>query len=237
MARRDTEALAVSIGQSAFFKGLSQDACRELARCARVRHLAKRQVLFSEGQEGEAICLLLSGRIQLHKASSDGSETVIRVVKPGEAFAEVVLLERHEYPVTALSLAASSVALLPRRDVLKLLEEANFRNAFIAMMLRRQRYLAERVHYLTACDVHERLFIFLREQYGPLTRITVDLPKKDVAAAIGTTPETLSRLIQRLESEGVITWRGKVIAVQPSAWQAFAPPSTVRPREAGFVPA
>jgi CRP/FNR family transcriptional regulator len=223
MVRRDTEALAVSIGRSAFFKGLSLDACLELARCARVRHLAKRQVLFSEGQEGEAICLLLSGRIQLHKASSDGSETVIRVVGPGEAFAEVVLIERHDYPVTALSLASSSVALIPRRDVLRLMEEPKFRNAFIGMMLRRQRYLAERVRYLTACDVQERLLIFLGEQYGRTARMAVDLSKKDIAAAIGTTPETLSRLIQRLQSDGLLKWRGKAVTVAPALWEQVTP--------------
>jgi CRP-like cAMP-binding protein len=218
MKKVDREYLAAVIGKIGFFKGLSPAACRDLARFARVRELAKREVLFSEGRFGEAICLLLSGRIQLYKASPDGAETVIRVVGPGEVFAEVVLLERQDYPVTAVALSVSSVALLPRRDVLKLLEDVRFRNAFIATMLRRQRYLADRVRCLTACDVQERLFIFLREQYGPLQRITLDLSKKDVAGAIGTTPETLSRLIQRLQGEDLIRWRGRTLTVQPSVW-------------------
>lgn len=223
MKKVDREELATIIGKSGFFRGLNPAACRELARFLRVRELTKREVLFSEGQPGEAICLLLSGRIQLHKASPDGAETVIRVVGPGDVFAEVVLLERQDYPVTAVSLSSSSVALLPRRDVLKLLEDVQFRNAFIATMLRRQRYLADRVRCLTACDVEERLFIFLREQYGPLQRITVDLSKKDVASAIGTTPETLSRLIQRLQGENLIRWRGGALTVQPAIWERLGP--------------
>lgn len=217
MKKRDMSGLAEFIGQTGFFKGLSPSACEALARCARVKDLAKKDVLFMEGRPGEALCLLRSGRIQLHKASPDGAETVIRVVRPGEVFAEVVLLERNDYPVTAVALSACSVVMLPRRDVLGLLEEAKFRNAFIATMLRRQRYLADRVQYLTACDVQERFFLFLREQYGSLDRITVDLSKKDIAAAIGATPETLSRLIQRLEGDGMIDWRGKVLVIQPSA--------------------
>jgi CRP/FNR family transcriptional regulator len=219
MKKMDMAVLASVIGRSGFFKGLSPDACRDLARVARVRELSKKEVLFAEGQVGGAIFILLSGRIQLHKSSPDGSETVIRIVGAGEVFAEVVLLERQDYPVTAVSLSTSSVAILPRRDVLKLLEDVSFRNSFIATMLRRQRYLADRVRYLTACDVQERLFIFLREQYGPLQRITVDLSKKDIAAAIGTTPETLSRLIQRLQEENLIRWHGRNIAVQASAWE------------------
>lgn len=237
MSRGDLGTLAAAIGRSGFFKGLSPEACADLARCARVRQLAKREILFTEGQTGEGLCLLVSGRIQLHKASADGSETVIRVVRPGEAFAEVVLLERQDYPVTATSLAPSSVVLLPRRDVLRLLEDAKFRNAFIAMMLRRQRYLAERVRYLTACDVQERLLIFLHEQYGPVTRMTLDLSKKDVAAAIGTTPETLSRLIQRLQSEGLLKWRGKTVLLESSVWQGVSAVASEKATEARFVPA
>lgn len=237
MKKVDRSTLATFIGQSSFFKGLTPAACDALARYARVRVLAKRDILFSEGQLGEAVHLLLSGRVQLHKVSPDGVETVIRVVRAGEVFSEVVLLERQDYPVTAVSLSASSVALLPRQDILRLLGDARFRNAFIATMLRRQRYLADRVRYLTACDVQERFFIFVREQYGTSERIAVDLSKKDMAAAIGTTPETLSRLIQRLQSEGLIRWHGKVLSVQPTAWESFGRGRKGSAPEARFVPA
>jgi CRP/FNR family transcriptional regulator len=237
MKRVERETLASVIGRSGFFKGLNPAACGALARYARVRELGKREVLFAEGQAGETVCLLLSGKIQLHKASLDGAETVIRIVRAGEVFAEVVLLERQDYPVTAVSLTASSVVLLPRRDVLKLLEDARFRNAFIATMLKRQRYLADRVRYLTACDVQERFFIFVREQFGPLEHVTVDLSKKDIAAAIGTTPETLSRLIQRLQAENLVKWRGRVLSVQPSVWETLDLSGEQSGVGARFVPA
>ena len=66
-----------------------------------------------------------------------------------------------------------------------------------------------RVLFLTQCDVEERLFLFFEEQYGRQNPVTLALSKKDVAEAIGTTPETLSRLIFRLQKEGRLSWRGR----------------------------
>lgn len=206
------------IGKSSFFAGLPLDACRELAAVVRIRSLPRRVLLFSEAQAGSEVFLLLAGAIQLHKTSPDGSETVIRVVRPGEVFAEVVLFERAEYPVTARALRPSAVAALPCRRVRALLDRPAFRDAFIAAMLRRQRYLAERVRELTAYDVEQRFLRFLAGHYGKRIEVSVDLTKKDIAAAIGATPETFSRLIKRMESAGGFQWRGRRIAIAPEVW-------------------
>ena len=62
---------------------------------------------------------------------------------------------------------------------------------------------------MTSQDVEERFFLFLREQYGDAREIDVAISKKEFAAAIGTTPETFSRLIRRLTKERKLSWRGK----------------------------
>jgi CRP/FNR family transcriptional regulator len=212
--------LASRIGKASFFAGLPADACRELAEVVRVRNLPRRALLFSEGQEGTEMFLLLSGAIQLHKTSPDGAETVIRMVKPDEVFAEVVLFERTDYPVTSRALRISAAAAFPCRRVRALLDRPAFRDAFIAAMLRRQRYLAERVRELTAYDVEQRFLRFLAAHYGRCSEIAVDLTKKDISAAIGATPETFSRLIKRLESAGGFQWRGRSNNVAPQVWAA-----------------
>ena len=81
----------------------------------------KQTMLFREGEPGEAMYLLVRGRISLHKLSPEGRETVIKVIKPGEVFAEVILFEQKQYPVTALALTEILVFKLLRRDLLGLL--------------------------------------------------------------------------------------------------------------------
>ena len=199
------------LAESNFFRELSRDSQRALAGICSTRDLKKRDYLFREGEPGHAIFLLRRGAVQLHKTAPDGNEVVIKIVRPGEVFAEVVLFEREQYPVTAVALAASEIIVFPRADLHLLLNTEAFRNDFIAMLMRKQRYLAERIVQQQAHDVEGRLLWFLKEQFGDQPTVTVTVSKKDIAAAIGTTPETLSRLILKLRKRKVLTWRGKTI--------------------------
>ena len=205
--------LEVFINQSPFFKGLAEGPRRELAAICRERRVPRRSYLFHEGEPGDGMFLLAQGNMQLHKNTEDGREVVIRVVKPGEVFAEVVLFEKERYPVSARAVADSTVLFFPRAGIHRLLAEEGFRNGFIAMLMAKQRYLAGRIQELTTKDVQYRFFSFLRSHYGERERYRVALSKKDIAAAIGTTPESLSRLIQRLHDEGAIEWKGNDLRV------------------------
>ena len=199
------------LAESTFFKDLSPESLKALAAICACRELKKRDVLFREGQPGTAIYLLRRGAVQLHKATPDGNEVVIKIVRPSETFAEVVLFEQERYPVTATALAPSDLIVFPRADVLRLLDATGFRNDFLRMLMRKQRYLAERIVQISAHDVEDRLLWFLDEQFGSEKTVTLAVSKKDVAAAIGTTPETLSRLLQVLKRRKVLTWKGKTL--------------------------
>jgi CRP-like cAMP-binding protein len=206
------------ISESGYFQGLPEDICVRLAGVSKPRELAKREVLFHEQARGTAVFLMLSGCVQLHKTAPDGTDRVIRIVRPGEVFAEVILFEEDRYPVTATALARSRILAMDRARIIELLDNRRFRDAFIALLLRRQRYLAERVRYLTSFDVEGRFFRFLKENYGMAERIVLDLPKKDIAASIGATPETLSRLVQKLQAAGHLHMSGKHLRITPEAW-------------------
>ena len=209
------------IRKAKFFSGLSEAACRRLAELSRRRTVEKRDLLFMECSEGKAVYLLTSGSVQLVKTNMEGRETVIKTVKEGELFAEVILFEQSEYPVTAIACTEAEVIELPRAGFLKLLNEEEFRNDFMAMLMRKQRYLAERIQQITSMDVEARFVEFLREHYGEKQDIIPDLPKKDIASAIGATPETFSRLLQKLEKRGGFSWKGKTIRLAPGFWEKF----------------
>ena len=201
-----------------FFDGISKSGKTALAgRCVPIER-PKQTVLFHEGEFGDAMFFLVRGRIALHKLSREGVETVIEVLKPGDAFAEVILFEQRFYPVTAVSLTEILILSLHRRDLLALLREETFRNDFIAMLLGKQRYLVNRIHQFTSRDVEQRLKAFLLDQYGRKERISVEINKKQIAAAIGATPETLSRLLQDLGRRKLLTWKRGVIEIAPSFW-------------------
>lgn len=194
-----------------FFQGMSPDAQASLAALAIPRRVPKQTVLFMEGDRGHSMYLLVEGRVQLHKSSPEGRDVVLKVLKPGEVFAVVVLFEREFFPATATALVDSEVLMFPARTIHQRLDNPDFRRDFIALLMRQQRYLTERIVALTTDDVEARLLAFLEEEGGGRRVFTLAVPKKDIAAAIGTTPETVSRLIRRLQEAGRLLWRGRTV--------------------------
>jgi CRP-like cAMP-binding protein len=204
---------AVILSQSDFFKTLNPANRKRLAEICLQKNLRKRELLFVEGDKAHALYLCIRGSIQLFKTSAEGQEVVIKVIRPGELFAEAILFEMNRYPVSAVALEPSQVYLLPKAQFHCLLENSDFRSDFLANLMGRLRYLTEQVQLLIASDVETRLFRFLKEHYGDKKEIKINLSKKDVAAAIGTTPETLSRLLLRLKEEKKLIWEGRMVKI------------------------
>jgi CRP/FNR family transcriptional regulator, dissimilatory nitrate respiration regulator len=206
--------------QSDFFKSISSSARRAVAAICIPKVLQKREMLFMEGERGQAMFLMAQGAVQLFKTSAEGKEVVIKLVRAGELFGEAILFEQELYPVSACALTPAEVFLLPRRQFDCLLEEEGFRRDFIAMLLAKQRYLADQIFRLSALDVEQRFFHFLREQYGEREEYLVDVTKREVAAAIDALPETLSRLLLKLREEGVVQWDGESLRLRKGYWSS-----------------
>ncbi len=213
---------------SDFFKGISKSSLDALSKISFPKKVQKKEVLFLEGQKGHSIYLLVTGNIQLFKNSANGKEVVIKIIRPGEIFGEVILFEKESYPVNACAIINSFVYLLPKRQIYCLLEDRTFRDDFFRMLMKKQRYLTDKIFYLSASDVEERLFRFLFEQYGIKEEYRINLTKKDVALAIGATPETMSRVLLRLKKQKLLFWENKMISLQKGFWdrkEAGPPPA------------
>ncbi len=202
MTGNTTIDLGAILGQAALFGGLGRESRAVLARETRLVECRKGAFLFREGDEGGAAFLLLEGGIQL-----------LKTVAPGELFGEVVLFEQDRYPVSAVAVGPSRLARIPSAALRRLLDDAAFRSDFLRAVMGRMRYLAERILTLTAYDAEERLFRFLEEHYGRRETYRLTLSNKALAAAVGVTPETLSRLKERLVAAGDVEWAGRRLRV------------------------
>jgi len=211
------------VDSSDFFLAATPAARAALAAICIPKVLRKREFLFHEGDRGGAMYLMAQGLVQVFRTSADGREVVIKLIGPGEIFGEVVLFERDTFPASAMALTASEILLIPKKQLQCLLDQQGFRNDFIAMLLSKQRYLADRIFSLSAVDVEGRLFRFLRETYGEREEYGVDITKKDVAAAIGVLPETLSRLLLKLKEDGVLFWDGELLRLRRGFWKGGPP--------------
>ena len=198
------------------FENLPPDIIKSLAAICRNQRFEKRDVIFIEGNPGKAIYYCVRGFIQLYKSDKEGRETVIKIIKKGELFGEVILFEKDKYPVTAIALQPTELIVIPKSEFLHLLDDDGFRNQFIGVLIKKQRYLVDKIRSLTAIDIEERIYNFLKEQFGETLIVPPTLSKKDVAAVIGTVPETLSRVLVRLKSEKKLFWDHNQIKIDPN---------------------
>jgi CRP-like cAMP-binding protein len=192
-----------------------------VAKHGSVQTFSRGDILFIEGSKGTSFSLLIDGGVRLYKTATDGREITVRLIKPGEVFAEVVLFENENYPVSAVAISPCRVFMISKDFFHSLLETVSFRNDFIRLIMKKQRFLTERILYLTSYDVEERFFRFIIERYGRKDHYEVDISKKEIASAIGTIPETLSRMILRLKQQGVLTWEGSSLHIQDSFLDIF----------------
>lgn len=211
----------ISLEKSELFSGLSPQHRKEIQGTGKEVPLEKGKTLFFEGDTGQSFFILLEGSIKLFRTSEDGKEIIVRILTGGEIFGEVVLFVNDNYPVSAIALESSSLFSISTTDFHKLMEDESFRNEFISVIMKKQRYLSNRIHYLSAYDVEDRFFKFLIENYGRQETYTINLSKKDLASAIGTIPETFSRLISRLKKRGIIHWEKKVLVLDKKIWEFY----------------
>ncbi len=205
--------------KSPFFRGISTASRQSLSRICQLKTLKKREILFQECEEGKAVYFLVDGSIQLCKATAEGREVTIKLIKAGELFAEVILFESPVYPVSAIAVEKSTVCIMPRREFHLLLAEETFRTDFIGMLMRKQRYLVNQILTLSASDVETRFFKFISDQFGKQEKYLITLSKKDLAAAIGVNPETFSRLLLKLKEEGKLSWEGNTLQLRKRIWE------------------
>ncbi|MBN1496196.1 MAG: Crp/Fnr family transcriptional regulator [Spirochaetes bacterium] len=206
--------------KSELFSGLSDTAEKKLEAAGRIVKAPQGMMIFLEGEKGSLFYLLMEGSVRLFKSAPDGREITLKLMSPGEIFGEVILFEQDRYPASATAVSDSSLFAIDRASFNTLLDGQDFRTEFISIIMKKQRYLVERILYLTALDVEERFFRFLLEHYGRKEAYEIPISKKDLASAIGTIPETLSRLIQRLSKRNIIRWEGSRLELADGFWEA-----------------
>ncbi|MBD3322046.1 MAG: cyclic nucleotide-binding domain-containing protein, partial [Chitinivibrionales bacterium] len=203
--------LLVLLNHTELFGGMSGKSKQFLADIAIPREISSGRVLFTEGEKGFALYLLGIGNIQLAKGTGSGKEIVVKVIQPGEVFGEVILFEKDQYPVSATAIKKSLLFVLPKHQFICLLDNRIFRNDFIMLLMKKQRYLTERLRNQQSQEVDARLAQFLRDHYGERDRIRPGISKKNLALSIGVAPERFSRLLFRLKKQGFLTWEEKEI--------------------------
>ncbi len=194
-----------------FLRALPDDALAELGRSMRHRHVEQGQILALAGEPVEYLVVVAQGRLKLTQATTGGREQVLRSLGPGEFLGELALFSPAEHEGELTAVEPSDVCLVSRQAVQELLRRHPEVAVRLVEALARRLSLAERrIADLGLHDVGQRLAgELLRAAAGgePVPggiRVQLTVAWREVAARIGTTPESLSRRLRALEAAGVL---------------------------------
>jgi len=211
----DTDKLK-ALGGIKLFEGLPQAQLTSLAGIALLKRCKAGEALFEAGQPGTHFFAVVSGKVRVFRASPSGKEQILHVFGGGEAFAEVPVFEGKTYPASAQALEDSLLVTIPRKGFVELLRrEPELALGVMALLSARLRAFVGQIAQLSLKEVPERLagYLLLLRSAQKRDDVTLDLPKGQIAAYLGTIPETLSRAIKKLTEQGLIEVSGSRVSV------------------------
>lgn len=196
------------------FADLDERGLMALASRVSFRAYDKGESLFHSGEAADGMHLIAEGLIKVFRLGPDGREQVIHLFGSGEPVGEVAMFEGSSYPASAMALAASRTLFLPREAFLAAArEDPDFLLRLLAVLSGRLRRMVDLVDALSLREVSARLAARLlemaEENKGRVARIPGS--KATLAAHIGTVPETLSRILNRFQQEGIVQVNGREI--------------------------
>jgi len=209
-----------------------------LERAAVRRTMAKREVIFAPGTPAEWIFAVIAGKVKIYRISGEGKQQVLGVFGPGQVFAEAAVFEEATYPAWAEAIEAGRLVAVPADAIIRRIEASpKLALRMLAAMSRRMRHLARLAESLSLTNVEERARHYFTDLYYrsgvPLVqgaRARLDTDKGTLAARLGMTPETLSRLFRRLREQGILEVRNRDVTL-------LSPGLLNRSRDLGDPPA
>jgi CRP-like cAMP-binding protein len=190
----------------AVLASLSAVEREELLRACLRRRFAKGEVVFHQGDPGDSLHLLDSGRVAVRVLTPQGEQAILTILGPGKVFGELALLDGHSRrTATVTALQACETITLRRRQFEKLLELHPQVHAFLlaslaAQVERLSEHLLEVLFTLAPRRVQHRLLV-LSGEFGDEP---IAVTQEELALMAGTTRTTVNEILRDLEQRGTI---------------------------------
>ena len=200
-----------------------------IAAVAKTRRYAKDDVIFHADESGDVFCLIKEGQVKVTMISPEGKEIILSLLGTGEFFGEMALIEDEPRSATVVATEPLELVTIWRSDFLQILaENFSITKKVLMEMSHRLRNASNRIESLATMDVYGRLARFFldlaREQGKSLDNgyVAVTRPTHQaIANMIGTSRETVSRLIHDLMRQNLLLSEGKTIYLRKSALDQF----------------
>ncbi|MCC7365743.1 MAG: Crp/Fnr family transcriptional regulator [Dehalococcoidia bacterium] len=212
---------------------LPPEDMRALASKGRMRSFPSGTTIFSEGEKGDSLHVVVDGRVRITVTSGSGDEATVAMVGPGDCFGEFSLLDGRPRSASAIA-SAPTKTFMVTRDAFRewVSERPGAALAILETLSLRLRRTDETLADLAFLDLAHRLakqLITLASMHtadGPPKMeppIRIAVTQGELASMLGVSRESVNKQLNQFMREGWLTLsRGAVILQKPEALRTFA---------------
>jgi CRP/FNR family transcriptional regulator, cyclic AMP receptor protein len=208
------------------FRDLAEADLAMLASTLRTRRYRRGEVIFHQGDPGDALHIILTGRVKISSPSDSGVEAILTTLRPGEFFGSLALLDGAPRSASATAVEATETVILPRDRFRQLLNDwPEIRDHVfeeLAGELRRLTFHVEELHFLDIAGRLAARLARMAEEQGTSAgvgeiRLEGPLTQGELAAMVGSTRQSVNKLLGYLTDDGLIRMDRDVIVVRDLA--------------------
>ncbi|HRD78128.1 MAG TPA: Crp/Fnr family transcriptional regulator [Hyphomicrobiaceae bacterium] len=203
-----------------FLGGLPDAALDLLARRVHVAKFAKGATIYTRGDAGDSMMIIVTGRVKITNVTADAHEVVLNFLGKGDVLGEIALLDGRERTAGAVTLEATEVLVLQRRDALPVLTAHPDTLLEVIMVLCEKLRLASGIIESHTLDMAGRTasgLLRLVRQHGRQSKggalIDLKLSQRDLGNYLGLSRENVNRQLAALREKGVISVDGANITI------------------------
>ena len=211
------------------FTRLTEASLDAVLRLTRRRKFRKDEVIFHEKEPGDSLFVILHGRVKVAIFGDDGKEVTLSILSDGDFFGEMALLDQEPRSATIVAEEDCELLSLQRDDFMRALEQdPGMSSSLIEVLASRLRKANHQISTLALLDVYGRVARVIQEmaeEEGKRLkdgRVVVRRPTHmDIAHRIGSSRETVTRMMRDLEQNGHIETQGREIFLRPDFQKLF----------------
>ena len=208
----DPATLRAAIVGMPLFHDLQDEDVDRIAASVRTRRYRRGEVIFHQGDPGDALFIVLSGRVKISSPSDTGVEAILATLRQGEFFGALALLDGASRSASATAVAATETLILPREQFRQLVNDVPaIRDHVFAELAHELRRLTNHVEELHFLDIAGRLAARLarladeqgRADDGEI-RLDGPITQGELAAMVGSTRQSVNKLLGWFVDDGLI---------------------------------
>ena len=198
------------LARAGLFQGVAPEAREALASALQYTDYTRGETVFTEGEQGDTLFIVLTGKVKVGRRAADGRENMLSVMGPSDMFGELSLFDPGPRTATATVLTDARLATLSHAALRPWINDRpEIAEQLLRVLARRLRRTNDALADLIFTDVPGRVAKALLElaerfgtQEGEGVRVHHDLTQEELAQLVGASRETVNKALADFASRG-----------------------------------